>query len=95
MTKECGTCHYWDVIYQGQIPYAVKNLPHGQCLKALMYDSYEKDCPGELDPMITLDGSMYMSILMTRPDHSCKEYKERKKNGRDCKKMCKKSQTSI
>ncbi len=65
MPNSCKSCFYWDL---------EKQRPHGrgQCMKALLYE--EGDTTTKDEPMLTLDGSQYMAILMTLPTHCCKEW---------------------
>lgn len=71
--EECSTCRRWDLEYRGNKPCEVSDLPHGQCLNALEYwDGESSEIKSR--PMVTLDGSCYMAILMTLPNHSCKEW---------------------
>lgn len=69
MGKECKTCKFWDITFEGDGP-PEKDYDYGQCLKALMYEYQETHG----SPMMVADGSQYMAILMTKPDHYCKEY---------------------
>jgi len=71
--QECSTCGYWvleyDLITRNQLPKGDKL--RGQCLAAL--EIWAED--SKLAAMVTADGSCYMAVLLTKPDHYCKEYK--------------------
>ncbi len=70
--KSCKSCTHWDLEYAGNKPIEVGRLSHGQCLKALhLVDDGKVNLSS---PMLTIDGSQYMAILMTLPTHCCKEW---------------------
>lgn len=72
---KCEDCKSWDFEFQGDKPYEVRELPHGLCLRAQMHNCGDG---GKNDSTtITLDGSHYMSILMTLPTHCCKEFEKK------------------
>lgn len=70
----CENCRYWD---------NDKNRKYHndsrQCLNAL--EDFDKNTPND-HPMTTCDGSQYMAILRTMPDHYCNCWKplDRNKN---------------
>lgn len=71
MKKNCNTCGHWVSPVDIQLLNRYSKI-HGQCMKALMAE------PAALlldEPMIVMDGSYYMAVLFTLPDHSCKAWK--------------------
>jgi len=61
MKESCKNCKWWDKDVEEAYD------ERGRCLKAV--ESWSDK--SEESPMVTLDGSQYMALLLTKPDFGC------------------------
>ena len=65
--KRCKDCKWWD-----RDEDEAKGMGRGRCLKAM--EKWADNSEESL--MITLDGSHYMALLLTKPDFGCILFEE-------------------
>lgn len=74
--KICKNCKRWDR-EEGTSDTELPKSGKGICLWAVHSDPYSDETE---DSMVVMDGSMYMAMLFTAPEHYCKEFLEREED---------------